>query len=251
MKKVLSLFIVTAMVLSLTACGNKKPKGFKITDVFGLNYTDAIDILEGDGFTVTAIESKVNNFSEKLLTPLENVEKGTVFKIDDYILDGDGDLNKDYDIIYDDDEFVSEDQSLVIYYAKEDYSLPEEEPESEDTEVEKPATESKDVESKEEKTNNESTDPDNSKDNELSSDFKEAMDSYENFINEYVDFMKKYSANPTDLSLLTDYSSYMSKYADFVASFEKWESEDLNTAELAYYVDVQARVSKKLLDVAQ
>ena len=62
--------------------------------------------------------------------------------------------------------------------------------------------------------------------------------------------MKKYSDNPSDVSLLADYTKYMSKYADMVEEFDKWESEDLNDAELAYYIDVQARVSKKLLEVA-
>lgn len=81
-------------------------------------------------------------------------------------------------------------------------------------------------------------------------DFKDAMDSYEAFMDEYVAFMKKYSDNPSDVSLLADYTKYMSKYADMVEKFDKWESEDLNDAELAYYIDVQARVSKKLLEVA-
>lgn len=82
-------------------------------------------------------------------------------------------------------------------------------------------------------------------------DFKAAMDSYESFMDEYVAFMKKYSANPSDLSLLIDYADYMKKYADFVEDFEKWEDEDLNTAETAYYIDVQSRVSKKLLEISQ
>ncbi len=95
-----------------------------------------------------------------------------------------------------------------------------------------------------------STKEETSKD-ELSKDFKEAMDSYEKFMNEYVSFMKKYKENPTDISLLSDYSTYMSKYADFVENFEKWETQEMNAAETAYYIDVQARVSKKLLEVAQ
>ena len=81
-------------------------------------------------------------------------------------------------------------------------------------------------------------------------DFKDAMDSYEAFMDEYVAFMKKYSDNPSDVGLLADYTKYMSKYADMVEKFDKWESEDLNDAELTYYIDVQARVSKKLLEVA-
>ena len=81
-------------------------------------------------------------------------------------------------------------------------------------------------------------------------DFKEAMDSYEEFMDQYVAFMKKYSANPNDVGLLTDYANYMSKYADMCDKFNKWESENMNDAETAYYIDVQARVSKKLLEVA-
>ena len=56
--------------------------------------------------------------------------------------------------------------------------------------------------------------------------------------------------NPSDLGLLADYADYMSKYADFVKDFEKWEDEEMNAAETAYYIEVQSRVSKKLLEVA-
>ena len=76
------------------------------------------------------------------------------------------------------------------------------------------------------------------------------MDSYEKFFDEYVAIMKKYSANPADLSILTDYAKYMGQYADMMQKLEKWENEDLNTAEAAYYVDVQVRISQKLLEVA-
>lgn len=39
----------------------------------------------------------------------------------------------------------------------------------------------------------------------------------------------------------------MSKYADMCDKFDKWESQNLNAAEQAYYIDVQARVSKNCL----
>lgn len=84
----------------------------------------------------------------------------------------------------------------------------------------------------------------------IGKEFKNAMDSYEEFMDEYVAFMKKYQANPADLSLLTDYANYMKKYTEFAEEFSKWEDEEMNAAELAYYIDVQARVSKKLLEVA-
>ena len=86
--------------------------------------------------------------------------------------------------------------------------------------------------------------------NGMRKDFKEAMDSYEAFMNEYVAFMKKYNANPNDPTLMADYARYMSKYADACEKFNKWESAAMNDAETAYYIDVQARVSKKLLEAA-
>ena len=90
----------------------------------------------------------------------------------------------------------------------------------------------------------------NTTSSEIDADFKAAMDSYEKFFDEYVAIMKKYKANPTDLSILTDYATYMSQYADMIQKLEEWENKDLNTAEAAYYVDVQARITKKLLEVA-
>ena len=90
----------------------------------------------------------------------------------------------------------------------------------------------------------------NTTSSEIDADFKAAMDSYEKFFDEYVAIMKKYKENPTDLSILTDYATYMGQYADMIQKFEEWESKDLNTAEAAYYVDVQARITKKLLEVA-
>ena len=82
-------------------------------------------------------------------------------------------------------------------------------------------------------------------------EFKAAMDSYETFMTDYVDFMLKFNEDPSDLSILSDYADYMSKYAEFVEDFEAWDDEEMNTAETAYYIDVQARVSKKLLEVSE
>lgn len=36
-----------------------------------------------------------------------------------------------------------------------------------------------------------------------------------------------------------------------VRDFEAWDDGEMNTAEAAYYLDVQTRVSKKLLEVAE
>lgn len=83
-------------------------------------------------------------------------------------------------------------------------------------------------------------------------EFKKAMDSYEEFMNEYCDFMKKYAdTDGTDAGLLADYADYMSKYVDVVKDFEAWDDGEMNTAEMAYYLDVQTRINKKLFEVAE
>lgn len=91
----------------------------------------------------------------------------------------------------------------------------------------------------------------NSTDNgtEIRKEFKEAMDSYESYMNEYVEFMKKYYANPSDTSLLRDYTKMLEKYNKLTKDFENWKDNNLNTAEASYYLDVQTRVTKKLLEI--
>ena len=85
----------------------------------------------------------------------------------------------------------------------------------------------------------------------MDTDFKEAMDSYEKFMDGYIAFMKKYKeSNGTDLSILTDYAKWMSDYAEVCEEFASWESQDLSAAELSYYLEVQTRVTQKLLEVA-
>lgn len=85
---------------------------------------------------------------------------------------------------------------------------------------------------------------------DVSPEFKATMDSYEEFFNDYVDFMKKYK-NSTDItSMASDYADYMTKYSDMMQKLNDIKSEDLSTADLAYYNEVNARITKKLAEVA-
>ena len=84
----------------------------------------------------------------------------------------------------------------------------------------------------------------------ISPEFQQAMDSYEAFINEYCEFMKKYSeSDQTSVQMLSDYANYISKYSDFVNDFDAWNDKDMTTEESAYYLDVQTRVAKKMLEI--
>lgn len=82
-------------------------------------------------------------------------------------------------------------------------------------------------------------------------EFKKTMDSYEKFFDDYCDIMKKFSKNPNDLSILADYAKFTAQYADYMSKMEAMENEEMNDAEAKYYLEVTARISKKLLENAE
>ena len=85
----------------------------------------------------------------------------------------------------------------------------------------------------------------------VNADFKETMDSYEEFFNDYVDFMKKYENSDDVTSMMTDYADYMSKYSDMMGKLDSIDTDSLSADDYAYYVEVNARITKKLAEVAQ
>ena len=83
----------------------------------------------------------------------------------------------------------------------------------------------------------------------LRPEFKEAMDSYEAFYDEYCEILRQYTKNPSDLSILSSYMQLMGKLTEMDEKFEAWESEDLNSEEMQYYLEVSNRVLQKLAGV--
>ena len=81
-------------------------------------------------------------------------------------------------------------------------------------------------------------------------EFKESMDSFESFIDDYCAFMKKYEEDPTDISLLSDYLEFMADYESMMEQIDSWSEADLNETELNYYLEVSTRVAEKMLEVA-
>ena len=84
--------------------------------------------------------------------------------------------------------------------------------------------------------------------NTIRPEIKEAIDSYEEFVDEFCAFMERYDAN--DFSILSEYLELVGKEAEMVKQFEKIGENDLTTAELMYYNEVSLRCSQKLLAVA-
>ena len=82
--------------------------------------------------------------------------------------------------------------------------------------------------------------------NTIDPQFKKAMDSYESAMKEYSSFMKKYTSSSNPVSMMTDYNRIMEKYTNANNEFNKIKKESLNSAELAYYLEVQSRVVKNM-----
>lgn len=82
-------------------------------------------------------------------------------------------------------------------------------------------------------------------------EFKEAMDSYEAFYDEYCNVLKKYAKNPSDMQLLADYTKMLTKAAEMSEKFDAWEENEMNDTELKYYLGVVNRVTQKLVEVSE
>lgn len=81
-------------------------------------------------------------------------------------------------------------------------------------------------------------------------EFKETMDSYEAFCDDYVKFMQDYSSGEMNvMEMLDDYTKMLSDMVEWTTKIEEMDTENLSPADSAYYTLVTLRVSKKLLDV--
>ena len=79
-------------------------------------------------------------------------------------------------------------------------------------------------------------------------EFQQAMDSYEAFFDEYIDFMTTYQDTEDPTSMMADYLDYMTQYAETMEQMEALDSEELSVEEAAYYAEVSARITQKLLE---
>ena len=84
---------------------------------------------------------------------------------------------------------------------------------------------------------------------EVSADFKAAMDKYEAFIDEYVTFIKKYEEEGRPLSMLSEYTELMTQYTEFAETMAAYNGDNLSAADYAYYIEVMGRVIQKLLEL--
>lgn len=87
--------------------------------------------------------------------------------------------------------------------------------------------------------------------NGMRPEFKEAMDSYEAFFNEYCEFMKRYNSSTNPTSMLNDYMSFLNRYTEAMSKLDEISNGEMNNAELLYYTQTVARINQKLLELNQ
>ncbi len=75
------------------------------------------------------------------------------------------------------------------------------------------------------------------------------LDEYEALVDEYVDLMNRYYANPTDLNILSDYLDITERYASFAEKVDAYDSDSMSAADASYYLEVTTRCSQKMLKI--
>lgn len=91
-------------------------------------------------------------------------------------------------------------------------------------------------------------DDDNTKSNGVDPALKAFLDGYEEFIDEYVDFMKKYKSDPGNaVSMIGEYSEIMLKYTDFMEKVDKYDPDQMSMEDAKYYLEVTSRCAQKAL----
>ena len=69
-------------------------------------------------------------------------------------------------------------------------------------------------------------------------------------MDEYVDFMKKYMADPGNaIAMLSEYTDIMVKYEDFAEKVDKYDSDSMSTEDAKYYLEVVNRCNQKMLEM--
>jgi hypothetical protein len=106
------------------------------------------------------------------------------------------------------------------------------------------------VESDDSEDADDADDPSGSDSGVLSPEFKKTMDDYEAWFDHYCEVMKKYQDNPSDLELLSEMTDLLTEETEMLEQMENMDESEMNSAELAYYIEVTARIEKKLLEVA-
>lgn len=175
-----------------------------------LNYEDVITQFEKEGFT--NITTRAFEDSTKTEGTVKDISVDGESCITDYI----GVATVDAKIV-------------ITYYTNKENGFEDSKPESKNESKSESETESKADDSE-----------------GVSSSFKETMDKYEKFFDDYIEFMKKYKEDSGNLELISEYTKWLSDYSDMLNEMNKIDKDSLSTEDLNYYIEVHTRILEKL-----
>jgi hypothetical protein len=101
---------------------------------------------------------------------------------------------------------------------------------------------------KDEPIEDEPTDKNDTNKESSNASWKQFLKEYEAWIDSYVSIMKKYEANPTDLSLLADIAEFAEETAEWATKAEDIE-DDLSGDDLVAFLETYNRIIQKLSSV--
>ena len=85
--------------------------------------------------------------------------------------------------------------------------------------------------------------------NDLNPELVAFLDAYESFVDEYCEFMRSYMNNPYDYTLIARYAEIIETLTEYTNAADNYNTSDMSAADLAYYLEVTARCTSKMLSV--
>lgn len=79
-------------------------------------------------------------------------------------------------------------------------------------------------------------------------DVKAAIDSYEQFYNEYCDFLRRYSESNYSATMMTEYMQMYASLAEYEARWDALDVDSFTAEEEAYYEAADERIIQKMLE---
>lgn len=234
MKKIFAMLFVVIMITSTTACSNKeKSKGFSGT--WQISYIE----YEGSKFTVDEWKAMEDEDLSEFYIILKEGGKAYIYD------DGYGDLvdwlkSKDSIMIGDKKCDIVDGNICLDYYGDKIYLQKASDNQEIPKDDKSDASENKDTEDVED------TDYDTSDD----ANWKQFLKDYEAWVDDYIVVLKKYKENPTDTSILSDYSEMVSEMVDWSDKADEIELELENTDAALEYSAELLRIAGKLAEVA-
>lgn len=80
--------------------------------------------------------------------------------------------------------------------------------------------------------------------------WREFLKDYDKWVDDYISLLKKYKADPTDFTILTDYTEMMSDMVEWSNKADEVAEELEDPAEVAEYAAELAKIAAKLAEAA-